>query len=399
MSNTRPDPALVVLLAGIAAALHVGKLPPAIPALRDALSLTLVQAGFLLSLVQLAGMTMGAVFGLVADRLGGRRSMLLGLAVLGAASAAGGLATSALPLMALRACEGFGFLLVVLPAPGWIRRLVAPERMSTMLGLWGAYMPAATALALLAGPLAIGAFGWRAWWWLLAAVSLAAALAVAAFVPAGIASAPANGRWQSRLLRVLGTPAPWLLACSFSVYSGQWLAVVGFLPTIYQQAGIGGAAVGALTALAAGVNALGNLAGGALLQRGRPAPRLLATGFATMALAAALAFVDLGTPAVLRYLAVLAFSMVGGMVPATLFSLAVRCAPADDLVGTTIGWLQQWSAIGQFCGPPLVAWVASHAGGWQWTWLVTGAFSLVGLALTRAVALMLEKKRYAAIPG
>ena len=33
-------PAALVLLAGVCAALHVGKLPPAIPALRDALEVT-----------------------------------------------------------------------------------------------------------------------------------------------------------------------------------------------------------------------------------------------------------------------------------------------------------------------------------------------------------------------
>jgi len=397
---TRPDPAVIVLLAGIAAALHVGKLAPAIPALQRALSLSLVEAGFLLSLVQLAGMAMGAVFGLLADGLGGRRSMTLGLVVLGIASGAGGMVSSAAPLMALRAAEGFGFLLVVLPAPGLLRRLVAPERLSAVLGLWGAYMPVATALALLTGPVAIEAFGWRAWWWVLALVSFAAAAAVTAFVH--VAPAPARapgGGWPRRLARTLGAPAPWLLALSFSVYSSQWLAVVGFLPTIYQQAGIAGAAVGALTALAAGVNALGNLAGGALLQRRVAAPRLLATGFATMALATFVAYADFGaTPAWARYAAALAFSTVGGMVPATLFALAVQTAPGDDLIGTTVGWLQQWSAIGQFAGPPVVAWVASASGGWQRTWLVTGACSIAGLLLARAIAVLLEKKRYAAIP-
>ena len=59
------------------------------------------------------------------------------------------------PETLLRAAEGFGFLLVVLPAPGWVRSLVEPERASAMMGLWGAYMPLATALALLLGPLAI----------------------------------------------------------------------------------------------------------------------------------------------------------------------------------------------------------------------------------------------------
>src|SRR6186713_1873147 len=106
----RADPALLVILAGVVAALHIGKLPPAIPVLRDALGLTLVQAGFLLSLVQLAGMAVGVVFGAVADGLGSRRSMTLGLVLLAIASALGGFASGPSMLMLLRAAEGFGFL-------------------------------------------------------------------------------------------------------------------------------------------------------------------------------------------------------------------------------------------------------------------------------------------------
>ena len=172
----RIEPALLVILAGVVAALHIGKLPPAIPVLRESLGLTLVQAGFLLSLVQLAGMTVGMVFGIVADGLGSRRSMTLGLALLAIASALGGLTHDVAPLMLLRAAEGFGFLLVVLPAPGLVRSLVEPRRASAMMGLWGAYMPLATALALLFGPLAIAAIGWRGWWWALAVSSAAMAV-------------------------------------------------------------------------------------------------------------------------------------------------------------------------------------------------------------------------------
>jgi MFS family permease len=70
--------ALIVIAAGVAGALHVGKLPPAIAALQQALGLTLVQAGFLLSLVQFAGMALGVAFGVLADALGLKRSMVLG---------------------------------------------------------------------------------------------------------------------------------------------------------------------------------------------------------------------------------------------------------------------------------------------------------------------------------
>ncbi|WP_425256917.1 CynX/NimT family MFS transporter [Rubrivivax sp. RP6-9] len=386
----RLHPAHIVILAGVCAALHVGKLPPAIPALQQALGLTLVQAGFLLSLVQAAGMALGVGFGVVADGLGPRRSMLLGLAVLVLASALGGFATGVAALMALRVVEGFGFLLVVLPAPGLVRALVPPQRVAAVLGLWGAYMPLATALALLTGPLAIAAVGWRAWWWALAAVSAAMALWLRRAVPADAPGRTAPAPWRGRLTTTLAAPGPWLVAVCFAMYSGQWLAVVGFLPVVYAQAGVPEAATAVLTALAAAANIAGNVASGRLLQRGVAAPRLLAVGFATMGVAAAVTFAASTWPPALRYAAVLLFSSVGGLIPGTLFALALRLAPGEGTVSTTVGWVQQWSSVGQFAGPPLVAWVASRAGGWQWTWLATGACSLAGLALAAAIAARLR---------
>jgi len=400
--------ALLVIGAGVCAALHVGKLPPAVAALQQALGLSLVQAGFAVSLVQLAGMALGVAFGALADGLGLRRSMLLGLALLALGSALGGVAPDAGVLLATRALEGLGFLLVVLPAPGLVRRLVPPQRVSLALGLWGAYMPLATALALLAGPPWIAAFGWRSWWWLLGAVAAAAAIALARGVPAsvdaiGAAGAPAASPtpWAARLAHTLGARGPWLVAVAFAMYSGQWLAVIGFLPTIYTAAGVSGAATGALSALVAAVNMAGNIAAGRLLHRGVRQPRLLAVGYVAMALAAVLAFAggDGAAPAWLRYAALLAFSMLGGMIPATLFSLAVRLAPGEHTLSTTVGWVQQWSSFGQFAGPPLVAWVASRAGGWHWTWVATGACSLAGLVLTAAIARTLRQRAAARSAG
>lgn len=386
--------AWVVIGAGVAAALHVGKLSPALPVLGEALGVTLLQAGFLLSLVQLAGMTLGLLVGLSADALGLKRSMISGLVLLTLASLLGGWARGAQTLLLLRAVEGLGFLLVSMPAPSLIRLLVPPQRMSAMLGLWGAYMPLGTALALLCGPLVISLAGWSFWWWLLAAITSAMAVWVMQSVPedrhrAVQAAAQAlSPGWWDRLRQTLRAPGPWLVALSFAMYSGQWLAVIGFLPTIYAQAGVAGGLSAVLTALVAGVNMVGNIASGRLLGRGVKPQTLLYTGFSVMGLGTLLAFAvwpmgaeGAGLPAVLRFVAVLLFSMLGGMIPGTLFSLAVRLAPGSGTVSTTVGWMQQWASFGQFAGPPLVAWVASRVGGWHWTWGVTGVCSVIGLWL------------------
>ncbi|CAA9429174.1 MAG: Uncharacterized MFS-type transporter, partial [uncultured Ramlibacter sp.] len=348
--------------------------------------MTLVEAGFLLSLVQFAGMALGLLAGLAADSMGLKRTMVFGLSIVGLASLAGGFATTAPALMALRALEGLGFLLASMPAPGLIRRVVAPERVSRMLGLWSAYMPFATALALLLGPAWMVWAGWPGWWWLLGAISLVMAIWLANRLPTDPRTVVSG---QSVVVETVGqtlaAPGPWLVALAFGVYSAQWLAVIGFLPSIYLAAGFEPAWAAVATAMAAAVNMVGNIAAGKLLQEGVPPKRLLSIGFATMGATAVLAFSDLLPPSpagtAVRYSSVLLFSAVGGVVPGTLFSLAVRLAPSERTVSTTVGWMQQWSAFGQFTGPPLVAWVAARAGGWQWSWVVTGACALLGLLL------------------
>lgn len=388
------SPDVIVILCGVCAALHVGKLPPALPVLQDALGITLLQAGFLLSLVQLAGMTLGLAVGLSADGLGLRRGMITGLMILTGASASGGWARGASDLLWLRAMEGLGFLLVALPAPSLIRQLVEPAKLNLKLGLWGGYMPFGTALALLSGPWMLEALGWRAWWWGLAALSAAMALWMSLAVPSDTqrhrpdqspAATTSPERWWQRLHQTLTAPGPWLVALIFALYSGQWLAVIGFLPSIYAQAGVDGRVGGALTAFAAACNVLGNLGAGRMMHRGVVAARLLQAGFVVMALGTFLAFGLTQAPPSLRYLGVLLFSGVGGMIPATLFMLGVRLAPNARTVSTTIGWVQQFAALGQFVGAPLVAWVAGAVGGWQWTWVVTGAACLLGLLLANAL--------------
>lgn len=383
-------PAWIVILAGVSAAMHIGKLPPALPVLQHDLGVTLVESGFLLSLVQLASMALGLFVGLTADGIGLRRCMLMGLWLLFAAGTAGGWADDASTLLALRAIEGLGILLTTVAAPSMIRRVVAPRQLTRMMGFWGAFMPFGTAMALLLGPLTIAVLGWSGWWWFIAGLSALMALWVQARLPpdertSSHASGPSD--WTTRLTQTMRSPGPWLSALTFAAYSGQWLAVIGFLPSLYAQSGWTGAVGAVLTALVAAVNIIGNIAAGRLLHQGFAARTLLWTGFGAMALGTFLAFGSFteGSP-VVRYVGALLFSVFGGLIPATLFGLAPIMAPNERTISTTVGWMMQWSAAGQLTGPPVVAWVASQAGGWQWTWAVTGASCVAGALLAALIA-------------
>ena len=252
-TTARLEPALIVIAAGVCAALHIGKLPPAITTLGEALGLTLVQAGFLLSLVQAAGMTLGLAFGAVADGLGLRRSMIArpvragggqragrrrdGCAGADGAARRGRLRLPARGAAGARAGAAAGGAAAREPDARPVGRLHAVRHRA------GAADRAAVDRRRWAG--AAGGGGW-------AALSLAMALVLARAVPAhagpvGSVCArprlpPCGTGWAARLRQTLAAPGPWLVAVTFALYSGQWLAVIGFLPAIYTQAGVSGAA-------------------------------------------------------------------------------------------------------------------------------------------------------------
>ena len=380
-------PAVLVVLAGIVAAMHVGKVAPAIPILRAQLDVSLVQAGWLLSLSQMAGMLTAVFVGMFADGFGLRRSVLWGLVLLGLLSGLAGLTTSAPQLLLMRAIEGAAILMVIVPAPALLRSLVDPDRLSTAMGFWGTFMPTGTATALLLGPVLMAHFGWATWWETLGAIALLMALLFNMGVPrvaVAVAGARPPAANLQRLRLVWRTPQVWRVALAFACYSGQWLVIIGFLPTLLQTGGMSAGLAGTIAAIASAVNIVGNIAGGRLLQKGVPSQRVLGIAFATMATGA---FVVFGTPSdtplIVKLVAVLMFSGVGGMIPGSLFSLAVRAAPTEDTASTALGWTTQMSLLGQFSMPPIAAALATAHGSWGLTWVVTVSLCLIGILLTR----------------
>ncbi len=391
----RPATALPVLAAGVVAALHVGKLPPALTDIRESLQMDLVAAGFLVALFQLGSAMIGIVGGALADRFGPRRAQACGLVLLGLASIAGAGAASPAAALAWRSVESVAFIMSVLPGPSLIARAVGPRAMNRWMGLWGAYMPVGFALALFAMPWLLASWGWRASWVLAGLVSFACAAAILLWVPAdGSRSSPAAA--LGPLLRAtIRLPGPWLLSLCFAFYAGQFISIFGFLPTIYEEAGMAAGMVGALTAVAVAVNALGNITAGRLLHGGASPPMLIALTAIVMIACEWLAFgssVGFWT----RYAAVVLLSLVAGIIPGTLFACVPRYAPGPQAVTTTVGLVQQGAGMGQLLLPPVVAWVAATSGGWSRTWLVTGAFALADLAIA---GLLVLHERRARRPG
>ena len=136
-----------------------------------------------------------------------------------------------------------------------LRTLVDPARLSSAMGFWGTFMPTGTAAALLLGPPLMAHAGWATWWTTLGGLALLMAGVFAWGVPRGASRAfQLDSR---RLIAVWRTPQVWRVALAFGCYSGQWLVVIGFLPTLLQSGGTTAGAAGTLAAIASAANIAG----------------------------------------------------------------------------------------------------------------------------------------------
>ena len=133
---------MLLFLIGVTVSLQIGKVPGQLPAIESELGLSLFNVGLIVSIFSLIAAFGGIFIGAVSDRFGSLRLVVVGLALGGAASFAGSFAASALPLLASRVAEGFGFILATASTPALIANETSSSDRSKALGLWDAYMPA-----------------------------------------------------------------------------------------------------------------------------------------------------------------------------------------------------------------------------------------------------------------
>jgi MFS family permease len=395
----RTDWTLVGLLvaSGIVAAFHVGKMPPALPAVRADLGATLRQGGWLLSVINLMTAVGGMAIALTADRFGHRRLVLAGTAICLLASLFGALAGDVGQLLFSRFVEGLGFIAITVSAPPLLLRIAAPVDARRAMSLWTAYMPAGAGTMMFAAALILPLASWRIVWLVAAAASAVMLLTLLLRPPLSQATEPTATGSRSighDMLEVATSGGPLATALCFAAYSSCWYAIVGFLPTLQiERLKFDASTAAIVTALVTFVNVGGNLAAGVLLGRGVARVALIVGAAVPMAFCAGGIFVD-GVPDVVRLILAGVYSAAIGVVPGALFTAIPIHAPRPQLVGAATGLLMQGSNIGALLGPPVTAALVASGG-----WPAAAWLSSVALAVVAASAVFLhrrEKRRVAA---
>jgi MFS family permease len=379
-------PAVAAAIAsGVVAGAYVGKLPPSLPALTAEFGLSLVAAGWVVSMFNAIATAAGIFFGLLADRAGAFRACIAGLVLLALGGAVGAFAPDPAWLLVSRFVEGIGFVTVSVSAAALVFVAAAEKDRKLALGVWSAYMPFGFAMTVLAAPPLLASLGWRGLW--VAVIVLTAACgAWLATERRRYVVPPAGARSLAIIATALRQPGPWWVAAAMGCYTAQWNSMMVWLPTFLVQqraASVLGASLA--TAGAVLVNVPGNLTGTWLLQRHVARGRIVTAGALTMGFCGVVSLAA-PIPDAVRYVACLAFSYVGGIIPPAVMSSTQAYARSGAQVASLQGLIMQGSNLGQFIGPVAIAALVSATGDWAQAAWVFGVAAACAAACGRVVS-------------
>ncbi len=389
---------LWIILAGYLAAIHIGKLSVVLPILQKELYLTLTQAGLSISIVQGAGMLFALAIGAFSEKLGLKRCLIGGLTILGTSSIAGFWIDNIAMLYFFRFTEGIGFLTISLCAPAILKRISQPETISFKMGLWSSYMGLGVSIAVFTIPFILEFLRWQHIWVILGLLCFVSALLIQLFLNLDTTSSTVQtsvSSTQSSLSQIIGTtlthPPIICLALVFACYASQWTSVTSFLPSLYVENGLSLKMTGLLVSLVVVANLGGTFGAGMLLQKGWTTQMLLTIGFVGMFVTSILTFTtNSWLPFEIQFLNAVLFSMIGGVIPTTIFSMTLHYAPFASAAAASMGLVIQCSALVQFFVPPLSAAFVSATHTWASMSIVTSILCFIALSI-----LFIFFKRYA----
>ena len=218
--------------------------------------------------------------GELVDRFGARRIALGGLALFGIGAVAGAVAGSLGALLIARVVQGAGAGLVSPAALAGAVSGFPPERRGSALGIWGASAGMSNLLGPLLGGVLTVVFGWRANWWALLPLTVAAAVAIAQLVPGTVHDDEGGNPALNRIVLASTLVA----GLTFAVMIGSFYIAEQYLQRVAGFSPLG--ASGALVLVALLVGAAAPVAGKLVDRRGEELPALI--GFVSAGIGLAL---------------------------------------------------------------------------------------------------------------
>lgn len=373
---------LVLLLVGrIAMGFQLQAVGSVTPFLVAEFQVDYAAIGTLVGLFLLPGVVLALPGGFIGQALGDHWVLLAGLAAMAAGCALVASAGDYDAAVLGRLVNGVGAVLVTVIGTKMVADRFSGRIMILAVALFGNGFAVGVATGQVSQVALSEAFGWRAVFW------VAAAIAAMGFLCAALYRTPGGVRASGRIRISFGLSRRQALAVSaaglcITLHFGGFVIMVAMAPVYLAARGLEPELAAALVGINTWVAIVGMPLGGLLAQRLRR-PHLLLWLFLPLQ-GAALAALPLGLVGLEPLALGMLFAAVGicGALPSgTLMSLAPSAVP-PQLLGVGMGLYWSWFYVGAALLPPVAGWSADVTGD-------LGTPLLVSAAMTWAVLLPL----------
>ena len=360
-----------------------------LPSIIDELQLSYTRAGLLASAFFYAYVLMQVPSGLLGDRFGRRRVLLVGLVGGALASGLTGLAVSFVTLFLARALTGAFQGSLFSNDRAIIATVTPPDRIGLGQGVSFSGPGLGLTFGLVIGGLLLEFLPWRTVMMLFGLGPIVAALLIARYVPAP--PPPLRRMPVGQRLRSLFSNGPlWVLALvSLCAIANQFILAT-WSPLFFAEVGVADVGrAGTYAALQGIAASLGMVASGwthdRLVVRGYSSKSVIVAGLAGLTvsmLAMAIVIAQRSIPLLAVVLFVAAFfcwSIWGAV-----YALLARLVRAEEL-GTAFGFSNSISFVGAIVGPTATGWVRDLTGSFSAGCVLAAVLGLTGVVLAFAV--------------
>jgi len=360
-----------------------------LPSIIQELQLSYTKAGLLASAFFYAYVLMQIPAGLLGDRFGRRRVLVLGL--LGGALAAGltGLAGSLVTLFLARALTGAFQGSLFSNDRAIIATVTPPDRIGLGQGVSFSGPGFGLTFGLVIGGLLVEILPWRTVMMLFALGPIIAAMLIALYVPApppAMTQVPVRQRLRSL---VSNGPLRVLALVSMCAIGDQFILAT-WAPLFFTEVGVSDVSrAGTLAALQGVAASLGMIVSGwahdRLVERGYASKAVIVAGLgglvvSMLAMAAIIVVRSIPGLAVILFVAAFFCWSIWGAV----YTLLARMVRPDEL-GTAFGFSNSISFVGAIVGPIATGWVRDLTGSFAGGCVLAAILALAGAALTIAL--------------
>lgn len=348
-------PTTIVFFAGAIATALVPLTVPLLGPLTQEFSVDRHSLGWVVSFPTLVCALGALAFGVVVDRVGDVRTLLVGVALVILGDIGVSLAPTLQWLFGARLFQGFGYVCLTVAGPSFIQRTTGGDMRRAAMALWAAHTPVGFACAVYGGAQLLAAgMSWR-----FSFLGHAVTAFLIGLLVLGLRKvrSETNFSRSAGAMRVLTSARPYLVGIGAGAAGmlqvGIMVMLPGMLTTEFGFTGPQAAlvVVGAMTA-----NLIGALLVVGTKLRNLPAMALPISGcLAALFGFAIVAGMTVGVNALLFCVMVLSATI--GTANALVWSLLPAAVPSPEAAGATAGLVTQGSFLGVLISPPTFFWI------------------------------------------